>query len=102
MIYPLPAGASEPSPIVKLNYQHAFVRPDDPTFLTAGAQVRVGISHPCTTLDMWRVLLVVDDEYNVIDTATTVVWDGSQPECVVPGDRTVSLGVVIWLVTLQW
>ena len=70
VIDPLPTGAG--LPIVKLNDQHAFVRPDDPAILPVGTPVRVGISHPCTTLDKWRVLFVTDDDYNVIDTATTI------------------------------
>ena len=72
VIDPLPADGSGPLPIVELNDQHAFVRPDDPTFLPVSTPVRVGISHPCTTLDKWRVLLVVDDDYNIVDTATTI------------------------------
>ena len=72
VIDPLPAGGGPLSPIVELNDQHAFVRPDDPTFLPVGTPVRVGISHPCTTLDKWRVLLVVDDDYNVVGAATTI------------------------------
>nr|MDE0499982.1 hypothetical protein [bacterium] len=71
VIDPVSAGGG-PVPIVKLNDQHAFVSPDDPTALPVGTQVRVGISHPCTTLDKWRVLLVTDDDYNVIDTAATI------------------------------
>ena len=70
VIDPLPTGG--PLPIVKLNDQHAFVRPDDPAVLPVGTQVRVGISHPCTTLDKWRVLVVTDDDYNIIDTAATI------------------------------
>ena len=72
VIDPLPADGSGPLPIVELNDQHAFVRPDNPAELPVGTAVRVGISHPCTTLDKWRVLLVVDDDYNVVGTATTI------------------------------
>ena len=72
VIDPLPADGSGPLPIVKLNDQHAFVHPDESTFLPVGTPVRVGISHPCTALDKWRVLLAVDDDYNVVDTATTI------------------------------
>ena len=72
VIDPLPADGSGPLPIVELNDQHAFVRPDDPADLPVGTAVRVGISHPCTTLDKWRVLFVVDDDYNVVGTATTI------------------------------
>ena len=70
VIDPLPAGRS--LPIVKLNDQHGFVRPDDPAVLPVGTPVRVGISHPCTTLDKWRVLLVTDDDYNVVDAVATI------------------------------
>ena len=31
----------------------------------------LGISHPCTTFDKWRVISVVDDAYNVVDVITT-------------------------------
>jgi hypothetical protein len=31
----------------------------------------LGISHPCTTFDEWRVISVVDDTYNVVDVITT-------------------------------
>ncbi|MXZ67583.1 MAG: amino acid deaminase [Acidimicrobiia bacterium] len=72
VIDPIPADGSRPLPIVKLNDQHAFVHPDESTFLPVGTPVRVGISHPCTTLDKWRVLLAVDDDYNVVDTVTTI------------------------------
>ena len=70
VIDPLPAGGS--LPIVKLNDQHGFVRPDDPAVLPVGTPVLVGISHPCTTLDKWRVLLVTDDDYNVVDAVATI------------------------------
>ena len=71
VIDPVPTGGG-PLPIVELNDQHAFVRPDDPTVLPVGTPVRVGISHPCTTLDKWRVLLITDDDYNIVDAAATV------------------------------
>ena len=72
VIDPLPAGGGGPFPIVELNDQHAFVRPDDPADLPVGTQVRVGISHPCTTLDKWRVLLITDNDYNIVDTVATI------------------------------
>ena len=71
VIDPVSAGGG-PIPILKLNDQHAFVRPDDPAALPVGTPVRVGISHPCTTLDKWRVLLVTDDDYNIIDAVATI------------------------------
>ena len=71
VIAPLTPGGN-PLPIYALNDQHAFVRPPDAATLPVGALTRVGISHPCTTLDKWRVLLVTNDNYNIVDTATTI------------------------------
>jgi D-serine deaminase-like pyridoxal phosphate-dependent protein len=33
--------------------------------------VCLGISHPCTTLDKWRLITVLDDEDNVIGAVHT-------------------------------
>ncbi|MCW2558671.1 MAG: amino acid deaminase, partial [Mycobacterium sp.] len=54
------AGAAE---ITALNDQHAFLRlvtgsADD---VSVGAIVRLGLSHPCTAFDKWRLIPVVDD-----------------------------------------
>ena len=72
VIDPLPTAGGGPLPIVALNDQHAFVRPDNAADLPVGTPARVGISHPCTTLDKWRVLLITDDDYNIVDTAATI------------------------------
>lgn len=71
VIAPLPPGGA-PMPIYAMNDQHAFVRPPDASALPVGALARVGISHPCTTLDKWRVLLMTDDDYNVVGAAATI------------------------------
>ena len=71
VIDPLAAGGV-PFPIAKLNDQHAFVRNCRPADLPVRTAVRVGISHPCTTLDKWRLFLITDDDYNVVDVATTI------------------------------
>jgi D-serine dehydratase len=36
-----------------------------------GDLVRLGISHPCTTLDRWRLLLRTDESYNVLGSVQT-------------------------------
>ncbi|MFV3075483.1 alanine racemase [Niveispirillum fermenti] len=54
--------------ITKLSDQHAHVLAEMPaaaTPLDVGDMVALGISHPCTTFDKWRVLLEVDDGYRV-------------------------------------
>lgn len=51
--------------------QHAMLK------LEAGVDVQVGdilvfsTSHPCLTFDKWKALLLVDDEYNVLDELET-------------------------------
>jgi D-serine deaminase-like pyridoxal phosphate-dependent protein len=47
-----------------LNDQHAYLHGAD---VRPGELVRLGISHPCTAFDKWRVIPVVDDEYRVVD-----------------------------------
>ncbi|GAB3392090.1 amino acid deaminase [Humibacter soli] len=64
--------------ITAVNDQHAFLRmpsagADD---LPVGSVVRLGLSHPCTALDKWRLIPVVDDglddDPRVIDLVETV------------------------------
>jgi D-serine dehydratase len=79
---PIPAlhyrpGNAAPTPapahweVSKLMDQHGFLA------IAAGDDVRVGdmigfdICHPCLTFDKWRVLPIVDSEYNVVDAAET-------------------------------
>jgi D-serine deaminase-like pyridoxal phosphate-dependent protein len=54
----LPTGAR----ITSLNDQHAFLRyDDDGGALAVGDVVRLGLSHPCTAFDKWRVMPLIDD-----------------------------------------
>lgn len=68
------AGAA----VTALNDQHAFLRldPARSADLVVGDVVRLGISHPCTALDKWRLLPVIDSadtrEPRVIDLVETV------------------------------
>jgi D-serine dehydratase len=57
--------------VVALNDQHAYLHldPDDP--LAVGELVCLGISHPCTTFDRWRVIPVVEDDYAIVGAVTT-------------------------------
>ncbi len=54
--------------VTELNDQHAYLRLAAGTALAPGDLVCLGISHPCTTLDKWRVIPVVSDDGRVIDT----------------------------------
>jgi D-serine dehydratase len=53
--------------VTELNDQHAYLRLDPSAALSPGDLVGLGISHPCTTLDKWRVLVVVADDDTVTD-----------------------------------
>ena len=50
-----------------LNDQHAYLHLPEGAALAPGDVVGLGISHPCTTLDKWRVLMVLNDDDRVID-----------------------------------
>jgi D-serine dehydratase len=57
--------------VTGLNDQHAYLRLDPDTALAPGDLVCLGISHPCTTLDKWRVIPVLDEQDRVIDVVHT-------------------------------
>ena len=57
------AAVLDKAEVTALNDQHAFLRlpgggPDD---VPVGTVVRLGLSHPCTAFDKWRLIPVVDD-----------------------------------------
>ena len=52
--------------IKQLNDQHAFMKVT-PSTVQVGDIVGCGISHPCTNFDKWRLIPLVDDNYNVVD-----------------------------------
>ena len=58
----------EGSTVDKLNDQHAYLRGAE---VAPGELVRLGVSHPCTAFDKWRVIPVVDDAYQVVDVLHT-------------------------------
>jgi D-serine deaminase-like pyridoxal phosphate-dependent protein len=45
--------------VTAMNDQHCYVRVADGAALPVGSVVALGLSHPCTTFDKWRVLPVV-------------------------------------------
>lgn len=46
--------------IVRLNDQHAFVKLPEDSNLAVGDVLELGISHPCTAMDRWRQVTVLD------------------------------------------
>jgi D-serine deaminase-like pyridoxal phosphate-dependent protein len=73
-----PGGGAQAGPapaagmrVRSVDDQHAYLRLPADSALAPGDLVGMGISHPCTTFDKWRVIAVVDDDYHVIDAIHT-------------------------------
>ncbi len=58
---PMPGAGMAAGRILKLNDQHAFLEFAAESPVRVGEVVRLGLSHPCTAFDKWRVIPVVDD-----------------------------------------
>ena len=57
--------------IASLDDQHAYCRVGRGFSLGVGDLVMCGISHPCSALDRWRVLPVLDDGDRLVDAVAT-------------------------------
>lgn len=57
--------------IAALNDQHANLQVPAASDFRVGDMIGVGISHPCTTFDKWRTIMVVNDRYDVVDAIST-------------------------------
>jgi D-serine dehydratase len=66
-----PVAVSEGWSVASLYDQHARLRLPADAALAVGDLVGCGISHPCTTLDKWQLLFVVDDGYRVTEAIRT-------------------------------
>lgn len=59
----------EEAAIFELNDHHAFMSTRAGEEPSVGDLVRLGVSHPCTLHDKWRVALIVDDHYRTTSIA---------------------------------
>jgi D-serine deaminase-like pyridoxal phosphate-dependent protein len=57
--------------ILSLNDQHAYGRLRPGVSIDVGDLVGLDISHPCTALDKWRTIPVLDDDDRVVDAIAT-------------------------------
>lgn len=80
--FPVPAlhyrpgdAAPKPAPAhwttTKLMDQHAFVQIASGDDIRVGDMIAFDICHPCLTFDKWRVLPILNAEYQVVDLART-------------------------------
>lgn len=60
-----PRAPGEGWEIVSINDQHAHLALPAQSDLAVGDLTALGVSHPCTTFDKWRLLWVVDGAYGV-------------------------------------
>lgn len=69
-VEPLPGATT-----TAMNDQHTFVSLPPRSDVEVGDVIRLGLSHPCTTFDKWRALVVIDDvrlaEPSAVDAVTT-------------------------------
>jgi D-serine deaminase-like pyridoxal phosphate-dependent protein len=64
----------EPAPdatVIALNDQHAYLRVHARLGLKVGDRLSLGVSHPCTTFDKWRLIPIVDGDRAVVGAAET-------------------------------
>ena len=57
--------------VAALNDQHTFLDLPGGEVLTVGEWVGFGISHPCTTVEQWNVLLLVDGSGRIVEAMDT-------------------------------
>jgi D-serine dehydratase len=65
--HPAPAHWS----VTKMMDQHAYLQIAPEDDLCVGDMIAFDISHPCLTFDKWRVLPIVNAEYQVVDLVET-------------------------------
>src|SRR5690606_9969128 len=56
---------------LRLNDQHLHLDVPEDADVRVGDLVAFGVSHPCTTFDKWRLIPVVNADYDVIDAYRT-------------------------------
>jgi D-serine dehydratase len=51
--------------------QHSIMRFSVDTEVSVGDIIALSTSHPCLTFDKWRTLLIIDDDYNLLESVPT-------------------------------
>jgi D-serine dehydratase len=68
---PAPADTPAGWELTAMMDQHAFMRIGADDDIQVGDMIGFDISHPCLTFDKWKQVLLVDDQYRVVDVAQT-------------------------------
>jgi D-serine deaminase-like pyridoxal phosphate-dependent protein len=56
--------------VTQMNDQHLFLEVPEDAAIEVGDVVRLGLSHPCTAMDKWRTVVLVDDALQPAPRAT--------------------------------
>lgn len=62
-----PVAVPEPTIATQINDQHLLLQVSRATQYGVGDLVGLGVSHPCTTFDKWKLLYVIDDQFDVTE-----------------------------------
>jgi D-serine dehydratase len=65
--HPAPVAVPEPTAAIQINDQHLMLRVASSTQYRVGDLVGLGISHPCTTFDKWKLVYVVNERFDVTE-----------------------------------
>lgn len=65
------AGIGEIVRVTGLDDQHGYLQVPEDLDIRPGDLVCFGISHPCTAFDKWRVVPIVDEQYQIVDAVRT-------------------------------
>ena len=57
--------------VVAVSDHHAHIKVPMGHQIRHGDLIGLGVSHPCTTFDKWRVIYMVNDDYTIVDIAQT-------------------------------
>lgn len=66
-----PGAAAEHWTVTKLMDQHAYMQVAAQDDIRVGDMIGFDIAHPCLTFDKWRKVLMVNSDYDVVDTVET-------------------------------
>ncbi|OWT72870.1 MULTISPECIES: amino acid deaminase [unclassified Achromobacter] len=66
-----PANAPPAWKLTAMMDQHAFMQIDDGADIQVGDMIGFDISHPCLTFDKWKQVLLVNDDYQVLEAVQT-------------------------------
>lgn len=66
-LHAAPVVVPEPTAAIQINDQHLMLRVSSDTQYRVGDLLGIGISHPCTTFDKWRLVYVVNERLDVTE-----------------------------------